>query len=95
MQNQPTRKRTEITIETRSVTIIRSSNAPAPPVYCPHCQAQVAVFGAAQAAQILGAEASKIERLLQLGLIHRAGELAFCGPSLTAHWQQEIRPNDG
>lgn len=84
------KRRTEITIETHSLTIIRTRNANC--VYCRNCQANVTTFRRAHAALIFRAAPAEIERLWQINSIHTTDEGdALCGNSLAGHFKQKIR----
>ena len=85
------KRRTEITIETYNLTIIRTRGANAGFVYCRNCRTKVAVFPAAQAALIFRVDAGELERLFQIDLIHFADADAFCGKSLAEFFKKEIR----
>jgi len=89
--NEPKRRRTEITIETRSLTIIRTRNAKANFVDCRICRANVATFALSHAALIFRVESFEIERLLQINQIHFADNSALCGNALAEFYQREIR----
>ena len=85
-------RRTEITIETHSLTIIRMrSNAQKQFVVCQNCRTKTATFTEAQAALIFRVEASEIERLSQNNQIHFADDSALCGNSLADFFNREIR----
>ena len=85
-------RRTEITIETHSLTIIRmSSSSRTNFVYCRNCQTKTAVFGQKQAALIFRVGATEIERLLQTNEIHTNADSALCGNSLAGYFKQEVR----
>ncbi|CAN5212062.1 hypothetical protein BH10ACI1_BH10ACI1_23220 [soil metagenome] len=86
------RRRTEITIETHSLTIIRMrSNARKQFVICQNCRTKTATFAEAHAALIFRVEPREIERLLQINQIHFADDSALCGNSLADFFKQEIR----
>jgi len=61
--------RTEITIETHSITIIRTSGNPVS-AYCEHCQETVTAFSPKQAAGFLHLTLAEICLLIQSGQIH-------------------------
>lgn len=91
MTNQH-RRRTEITIETHSLTIIKMrSNARKEIVICPHCRTKTLTFAEAHAALIFRVEAREIEHLSQINQIHFADDSALCGNSLADFFKQEIR----
>lgn len=91
MTNQH-RRRTEITIETHSLTIIKMrSNARKELVICRNCQTKTTTFAEAHATLIFRVEAREINRLLQINQIHFADDSALCGNSLANFFKQEIR----
>ena len=86
------KKQTQITIETHSLTIIRTHSSDRfGLIRCRRCQADVAGFRQAQAALIFGVEASELERLLLANQLHLADDSALCGNSLAAFFNREIR----
>jgi hypothetical protein len=85
------KRRTEITIETHNLTIIRLSNMKSNSVYCGNCGAHTAVFAEQQAALIFCVEPHELERLASSEQIHRASEFALCGNSLADYFKKEIR----
>jgi hypothetical protein len=90
--DEPTKRRTEITIETHSLTIIRTRyNDKSNFVHCRSCQANVASFRFAHAALIFSVEPSELERLFQINSIHTADDAALCGNSLAVFFNKEIR----
>jgi hypothetical protein len=84
------KRHTEITIETHSLTIIRVRGDKSGLVYCRHCRENVATFRHAHAALIFRAELSEIERLSQINSIHTADDAALCGNSLAGFYSKEI-----
>ncbi len=85
-------RRTEITIETHSLTIIKmSQGAPTNFVYCRNCQTKTAFFVQTQAALIFRVAATEIEQLLQADEIHINDDSMLCGNSLAKYFKQEIR----
>ncbi|MCY7345324.1 MAG: hypothetical protein LH614_03815 [Pyrinomonadaceae bacterium] len=84
-------RRTEITIETRSLTIIRSRNVKSGCVRCQNCQTLTAAFTPAHAVLIFRVDAAEIKRLFQINQIHFADDSALCGKSLADYFKQEIR----
>jgi hypothetical protein len=85
------KRRTEITIETHSLTIIRLRGAKTDYVYCRECRTQVAGFSAPHASLIFKVSASELERLCQNREIHFATSDALCARSLADYFKQEIR----
>ena len=90
--NQVRIRRTEITIETHSLTIIRMrADSPTNFVYCRNCRMKTAVFGQKQAALLFRVASTEIERLLQTGQIHINDTSSLCGNSLAEYFNQELR----
>jgi len=86
------KRQTEITIETHSLTIIRTRGAAkANFIYCRNCRMNVATFAQAQAVLIFRVAVPEIERLFQTNQIHLADNAALCGNSLAEFFNQEIR----
>lgn len=87
-----TKRQTQITIETHSLTIIKTrTGGKSNSVYCRRCKSDVATFRHAHAALIFRVDAGELERLSQIGLIHAAGRSDLCANSLAEHFRQEIR----
>lgn len=85
------KRRTEITIETHSITIIRTrNNDKSGFVYCRNCKTNVASFRQSHAALIFRVDPSELVRLFQINLIHAADNDALCGSSLATHFNKEI-----
>lgn len=90
--NKTNPKRTEITIETYSLTIFKMNwEAPTNFVDCRNCRTKTAVFAPPQAAVIFRVARAEIERLLQTGQIHTNGGSALCGNSLAGYFNHEVR----
>jgi len=88
------KRHAEITIETHSLTIIRTRGGRADDIYCRRCNANVATFRHAHAALIFRVAAPELERLSQIDSIHTTDDGdsdAFCGNSLTGFFNKEIR----
>ena len=86
------KRRTEITIETHSLTIIRTrSNAQKQFVICRNCLTKTATFAAVHAALIFRVEPCELERLSQNNQIHFADDSVLCGNSLADFFKKEIR----
>ena len=83
--------RLEITIETRSITIIRTSNPKENTAFCRSCRLDVAVCEPASAALIFQVGEQFIKYLLQTAQIHFADENALCANSLAGYFKKEIR----
>ena len=86
-----TKKRTEITIETHSLTIIRMRGTKENFVYCQNCLTEVAEFSPSHASLVFEINGHELSRLCQNGQIHFALPDALCGNSLADHFKQEIR----
>lgn len=85
-------RRTEITIETHSLTIIKlKAGSPANFVYCRKCRMKTAVFAQMQAALIFRVAMVEIEQLLQTNQIHINSNSGLCGNSLAGYFKQDIR----
>ncbi len=89
--NKPGRRRTEITVETHSLTIIRTRGAKSDFVYCRNCRTKAAVFSRSHASLIFRVDSSELERLCQNSQIHYASADALCGDSLAGFFKKEIR----
>jgi hypothetical protein len=90
--NKTSRKRTEITIETRSRTIIRIRNGKWDLRSCRNCGCETLTFTPANAALIFKLDARLIEELLKRSEVHYADENAnLCGSSLAGFSETEIR----
>lgn len=85
------KRRTEITIETRSVTIIRTGNSQADLVECATCGIAVPVFSAVNASLVFRIDAGKLALIAANGQVHSVDETRLCGHSLAAFFKQEIR----
>lgn len=81
------KRRTEITIETHSLTIIKTRFVKSTSAYCENCQATVMAFAPAQAALIFRVGEQFMEELCLSKQIHRAGESALCGNSLVGYFK--------
>ena len=85
------KRRTEITIETYSLTIIRTRGAKTDFIDCRICRAKVAGFPVGEAALIFRVEAGELKRLSRINLIHFADAEMLCGKSLAGFFKKEIR----
>jgi hypothetical protein len=88
---QTKKRRTEITIETHSLTIIKIRNVKSGQVFCSRCSRDVQVLTPLHAALIFRVSNEFIADLLLTGHIHNAVENALCSVSLADHFKQEIR----
>ncbi len=78
-------RRTEITIETHSVTIIKIHGARTT-VFCEHCRVEVAAFAPARIAAFLHLDLTEIRRRIEAGELHltetkRTAGALVCGNS--------------
>lgn len=85
------RKRTEITVETHSVTTIRTIAGSIDLVECVQCGRDVRRLSDVAASVIFGVEPAEIERLADANDIHRIAETDVCGLSLVIHFGSDIR----
>ncbi|CAN5779978.1 hypothetical protein BH24ACI3_BH24ACI3_04410 [soil metagenome] len=85
------KRRTEITIETRSVTIIRTGNSQADLVECIVCGIAVPVFSAVNASLVFRIEPDELALMAANGLVHSVDDTRLCGNSLAPFFKQEIR----
>ncbi|MDQ3180960.1 MAG: hypothetical protein M3Q33_10615 [Acidobacteriota bacterium] len=80
-----TRQTRQITIETHSVTIIRTNGKPLS-AFCEHCQQNVTVFAPEQIAAFFRLTLAEVCRRVEKGKLHfvgtRRGVALICGSSL-------------
>ena len=88
---QSGRHRTEITIETQSVTTIRTSGSHRLADYCDTCSSSVTPLTVSQVAAALGQTTADVDNLCQQGLIHLIANSDVCGNSLAAHFGRDIK----
>lgn len=85
--NEMKTKRTEITIETHSITIIRTKGKMAP-AFCEYCQTNVSVFAPEQMAAIFQTSLAEVCRRVETNELHlietRRGIALICGGSLNS-----------
>ena len=84
-------RRTEITIETHSLLIVKIKTAENARVYCAGCGQTVQPLTLLQAALIFRAGKEQLAALAGAGQIHMAGRNALCPVALAGHFKQEIR----
>lgn len=84
---QTKKRRLEITIETRSLTIIRLRGGNTGSGFCPECAQTVSVFTRSQASQIFEAPESLLENLFHSQNIHAADGASLCGNSLVNYFK--------
>lgn len=89
--NKPRRRRTEITIETHSLTIIRMRGGKTNSAFCEICRRDVQFFTPAHTLLIFRVTAEFLETLFRSNQIHAVGENAICADSLAGYFKQEIR----
>ena len=85
------RRRTEITIETRKITIVRTSVRRSDMIDCIHCGSHVPTMSEVHAAMVLGLDVGEMAGIAREGGIHRAGNGSLCGSSLAAYCGHEVR----
>ncbi len=85
------KRRIEITIETRSVTIIRTGSSKTDLVNCRHCGMAVPVFTDANASLVFRIDTGTLALITGNGQVHPADDDHLCGNSLAAYFKQEIR----
>jgi hypothetical protein len=88
---EPNKRRTEITIETHSLTIVRVRGSKIDEVFCEHCRRDVHFFTPAQAVLIFRLSANFLDALFRSNQIHAVGENAVCAASLADYFKQDIR----
>ena len=89
--NEIRKRRTAITIETRTVTIIRARNAVSNQSYCEACGSKVTALSLHHAALIFRVAESELELFSRGGEIHTTEDAKLCGDSLARYFDQEIR----
>jgi len=90
--NETTKRRTEITIETHTVTIIRTRGKAY--VFCEICQAEAEVFSPPQIASVFRLDLAEIKKLFQNNQIHFVGATEMlCGNSLADYFETNKTTN--
>ena len=84
------KRRTEITIETHSLTIIKLRGVATNPVYCPACGQDALIFTVLHAALIFRVRKDFLETITRSNQIHLIAEDAVCGNSLSDYFKQKI-----
>ncbi len=80
------KKRTEITVESHQVTIIRMRGKL--PVFCEICQAEAEVFSPPQIVSVFRLKFAEIKKLFQNNQIHFVGSTEMlCGNSLADYFE--------
>lgn len=90
-RNAPARRRTEITIETHSLTIIRTRGGNIEAAFCETCGRNVQIFPAPHAALIFRVDAQVLATLLHSNQIHTVAENQVCATSLANYFDRKIR----
>ncbi len=86
------KKRTEITVETHQVTIIRTRRAAR--IYCEICQTNVQILNPAQLISVFGFELAEVKQLLQNNQIHFVfWTEMLCGNSLAEYFETNKTKN--
>ena len=88
-KNNMRRRRTEITIETRKLTIIRTSASQHDLAGCQQCGGNVSTIQDRHAIA-LGLDEGRIFELTQTGAIHRVSNGSLCGSSLAAYYSDQV-----
>jgi hypothetical protein len=93
-----TKRRTEITMETHEITIIRFAQRQKLPIFCEACRAYVPHLSVAQASSVLPLSKAEISRLIASKQIHltknAGGDEQLCGKSLSALTREINRETD-
>jgi len=80
-----TKRRTEITVKTHTITIIRRRSAKSD--YCEKCRAEVRVFTVSEIVSGFCLESSELKQLSLAGKIHFVGSTEMlCGNSISAYF---------
>lgn len=82
-------KRTEITIETHSRTVIKTRGGAVEASFCETCGRNVPVLTALDTASIFSARMEFVEALGNSGQIHVVAENAVCAVSLADHFNRK------
>lgn len=85
------RKRTEITVETHSITTIRTSAGSFDLVECSQCSREVRRISHAAASAIFSVTHEDIGRLAELGAFHLLDEESLCSLSLIGYFAADVR----
>ena len=81
---------TQITIETRTTTVIRTTGGELQTAFCDVCQAVVAELSSADALAVLGIGQSELELFQKGGGLHSTRTGALCGRALVDHSRREV-----
>lgn len=93
VKRQKLGRRTQITIETHTTTVIRATGDGLRTAYCPGCKAVAADLSAADAAAILGLGESEITLFQNTGELHLTEAGGLCGNALVEHAKHAV-PTD-
>ena len=86
------KRRTEITIETHTVTIIRTRGKSL--VFCEICRAEAEIFSTPQIISVFRLEFAEIKKLFQNNRIHFVGSTEMlCGNSLAGYFESNKTTN--
>lgn len=85
------KRRTEIMIETHSLTIIRMRGGITDSAFCKNCQQETRFFTFEQAALIFRISGEFLEALMRSNQVHTVSENTVCANSLAEYFKHEIR----
>lgn len=85
------KRRTEISIETHSVTVIRTSRNGGGLVHCSTCGRGVRQLTRHQASVVFGVNSETVDRLAADLAVHQTDESQLCGMSLIEHFGGDVR----
>ena len=84
------RRKTQITIETHTTTVIRSTGDALQTAFCAACMDTVADLSPADAAAILQIGQSELDLFRSTGELHTTEAGGLCGKALVDHSRREI-----
>jgi hypothetical protein len=87
-------RRTQITIETHTTTVIRTTEGSVGLAYCEACEREVAALPLVHAAAIFDTEVSELELFHESGDLHATASGGLCSLSLAAHFRRDISFTD-
>jgi adenosine/AMP kinase len=90
-QNAPDKRRTEVMIETHSLTIIRIRGDKKESVFCHNCGRNVQSLAAPHAALIFIVDAELLAALLYSKQVHAVIANQICAASLADYFNRQIR----
>ena len=85
-------KRTEITIETHTTTVIRTTSGRLGTAFCRTCGMDTADLSTTNAASILQVGQDELELFTRTGDLHLTENGGLCGNSLAAYRAHDISP---